>query len=69
MVASSIAYRVQPYIDRQLNLTLKVRAILMEWMMEVCEEFMLKRETFHFAANYVDRYLLEGPSNLAKNKF
>jgi hypothetical protein len=26
-------------------------------MMEVCMEFKLKRETYHFAVNFVDRYL------------
>jgi cyclin E len=34
-----------------------MRAILLDWMMEVCMEFTLKRETFHLAVNYVDRYL------------
>lgn len=30
---------------------------MFDWMMEVCEEFMLKRETFHMASAFVDRYL------------
>jgi len=34
-----------------------MRLILFDWMMEVCEEFMLKRETYYMAINYVDRYL------------
>jgi len=34
-----------------------MRAILLDWMMEVCAEFNLKRETFHLAVIYVDRYL------------
>lgn len=34
-----------------------MRAILIDWMMEVSMEFTLKRETFHYALNYVDRYL------------
>jgi len=38
-----------------------MRAILIDWMMEVCEEFECKRETFHYAVNYVDRYLSLSP--------
>ncbi len=34
-----------------------MRAILFDWMMEVSEEFMLKRETFYIAINLVDRFL------------
>jgi cyclin E len=34
-----------------------MRAILFDWMMEVCTEFTLKRETYHMACNFVDRYL------------
>ena len=42
---------------KQPNITWIMRAILLDWMMEVCMEFTLKRETFHYAVNYVDRYL------------
>jgi len=34
-----------------------MRAILIDWMMEVCCEFHLRRETFHLAVTYVDQYL------------
>ena len=34
-----------------------MREILIDWMMEVCEEFMIKRETLYVALNYIDRYL------------
>lgn len=34
-----------------------MRAILVDWMMEVCNEFTLKRETFHYSINFVDRFL------------
>ena len=29
----------------------------MDWMMEVCDEFHLTRETFHLAVTYTDLYL------------
>lgn len=34
-----------------------MREIMLDWMMEVCEEFMLKRETLYMSINYIDRYL------------
>ena len=34
-----------------------MRAILFDWMMEVCQEYMLKRETCHYSMHYVDKYL------------
>ena len=49
--------------QNQINWTM--RAILFDWMMEVCMEFGLKRETYHYAINYVDRYLSAVP-NLPK---
>lgn len=32
-----------------------MRAILLDYMQEVCAEFGLKRETFHLSMNYADR--------------
>jgi hypothetical protein len=46
---------------RQPNLSPKMRAILLDWMMEVCSEFTLKRETFHLAMSYVDRFVSNHP--------
>lgn len=34
-----------------------MREILFDWISEVCEEFMLKRETLYITINYIDRYL------------
>jgi len=42
---------------KQTQINWTMRAILFDWMMEVCMEFGLKRETYHYAINYVDRYL------------
>jgi hypothetical protein len=52
-------YVVQPnYIElRQKNLNWFMRAILVDWMMHVCYEFGLKRETFHLAVALADKYL------------
>lgn len=43
--------------SKQPNITSNMRQILLDWMMEVAEEFGLKRETYHIAVSTVDRYL------------
>ncbi|XP_018320665.1 G1/S-specific cyclin-E1 isoform X1 [Agrilus planipennis] len=35
----------------------RMRAILLDWIMEVCEVYRLKRVTYYLAVDYVDRYL------------
>jgi hypothetical protein len=34
-----------------------MRLLLLDWMMEVCDEFGLKRETYHLAAYFNDMFL------------
>ena len=34
-----------------------MRALLADWLIEVCAEFLLHRETYYMALNFVDRYL------------
>jgi len=34
-----------------------MRLMLLDWIMEVCEEYGLKRETFHLASYFNDLYL------------
>ena len=43
--------------DCQRQISSKMREILIDWMMEVSEEFMIKRDTLYTAVNYIDRYL------------
>lgn len=59
-------YMVHPdYIEKnQKNFNWLMRAFLVEWIMQVCYEFALKREvpsnllqTFHIAINLIDRFL------------
>jgi len=35
----------------------KMRAILLDWLIEVCEVYRLHRETFYLAVDFLDRYL------------
>ncbi len=46
-----------------------MREILIDWMMEVCEEFMLKRETLYTSVSYIDKYLQEAQYFIPKNEF
>ena len=34
-----------------------MREILLDWLTEVCEEFMIKRDTLYITADYIDRYI------------
>lgn len=34
-----------------------MREILVDWLTEVSEEFMLKRDTLYISVNFIDRYL------------
>jgi cyclin E len=46
------------YLEKnQTHLRWKMRSILLDWMQEVCSDYLLKRETYYYAVNYVDRYL------------
>ena len=45
----------------------RMRAILFDWMTEVCQEYQLKRETLHIALINVDRYL-SAVKNLKRSK-
>ncbi|KAL4489411.1 hypothetical protein ABPG72_002707 [Tetrahymena utriculariae] len=50
------SYQPNPfYMKDQKQFNPTMRAILLDWMMEVSEEFGLKRETYYIAVNLVDR--------------
>jgi hypothetical protein len=34
-----------------------MRAVLIDWLIEVCKEFSLKRETLHLAVHNFDRFM------------
>lgn len=39
------------------GLQTRMRAILLDWLIEVCEVYKLHRETYYLALDYLDRYL------------
>jgi len=49
------------------ELNWSMRAILIDWMIEVCNDFGMKRETLYCAVDYVDRYLSK-QINISKDK-
>jgi cyclin E len=45
-----------------------MREILIDWMMEVCEEFMIKRDTLYISVNFIDRYISMTDYEIPKNE-
>ncbi|CAD8072798.1 unnamed protein product [Paramecium primaurelia] len=44
-------------VSIQTQINPKVRAILMDWMIDVCSVYHMKRDTYYLAVAYVDNYL------------
>lgn len=45
------------YMKKQMDITSNMRSILVDWLVEVCEEYKLNSETLYLAVNYTDRFL------------
>ncbi|NP_001089712.1 cyclin A2 L homeolog [Xenopus laevis] len=45
------------YMQKQPDITGNMRAILVDWLVEVGEEYKLQNETLYLAVNYIDRFL------------
>lgn len=45
------------YMKKQLDITASMRSILVDWLVEVSEEYKLNAETLYLAVNYTDRFL------------
>lgn len=45
------------YMKKQQDITNSMRCILVDWLVEVSEEYSLHRETLFLAINYIDRFL------------
>lgn len=44
-------------LDRHPLMSPKVRTVVLDWLMEVCEAYGLHRESFYLAVDFFDRYL------------
>ena len=45
------------YMNKQQDINSSMRTILVDWLVEVCEEYRLNSETLYLAVNYTDRFL------------
>ena len=52
---------------RQKEITESMRSILLDWLMELCSEFYLKRETYYLALSYIDRMV--SAVEISRNEF
>lgn len=52
----------------QKEVKMKMRAILIDWISEVCSDYLFTRDTFYTAVKYVDLYQTK-QSNILKNNF
>lgn len=44
-------------MKKQPDITYSMRTILIDWLVEVTEEYKLHTETLYLAVNYIDRFL------------
>ena len=51
-------FSVKPYMSHQLDITAAMRTILVDWLIEVQENFELFHETLYLAVKLVDLYLM-----------
>lgn len=50
-------FQIPDYMDRQVCLTIWMRSLLVDWMVEVQESFELNHETLYLGVKLVDMYL------------
>lgn len=63
----SLIQRDPEMFQRHPTLQPRMRAILLDWLIEVCEVYKLHRETYYLAMDYIDRYL-SSHHNVPKNE-
>lgn len=54
---STLSQRDPNMFDHHPSLLPRMRAVLLDWINEVCEVYKLHRETFYLTVDYLDRYL------------
>lgn len=45
------------YMEKQGDISFQMRCILVDWLVEVAEEYKLHQETIHLTVNFIDRFL------------
>lgn len=55
---AEVRFRPKPdYMRKQPDINGNMRTVLVDWIVEVCEEYRLNTETLYLAVSYVDRFL------------
>lgn len=60
LFTSQIQKNLRPraeYMKKQPDINDSMRSILVDWLVEVSEEYRLQGETLYLAVNYIDRFL------------
>lgn len=58
VIFTQVQHGVRPdYMRKQTEITHNMRSILVDWMVEVAEEYKLERETLCLSILFVDRFL------------
>jgi cyclin E len=47
----------QNYLRKHPGIEPQMRAILLDWVMEIANAYRLHRQTFHLAVEYIDRFM------------
>jgi len=55
--SETLALPPADYLDKQSDITGKMRMILIDWLIEVHMKYKLRPETLHLTVNLIDRYL------------
>ncbi|KAM7398162.1 hypothetical protein PAMA_006178 [Pampus argenteus] len=55
---SEMKFKSRPgYLEKHPEITSDMRIVLVDWLVEVVQEYKLRSETLHLAVNYLDRFL------------
>ena len=54
------------HLQSQRDINATMRSILIDWLVEVAEEYRLVPDTLYLAVNYIDRFLAHVPVNRSK---
>jgi len=58
LISTEEEYRPDPfYLEKNAQLTWEMRSMLIDWIIEVANDYYLKISTCHLAANYIDRFI------------
>ncbi|TKR80703.1 hypothetical protein L596_014732 [Steinernema carpocapsae] len=60
-------FRLSDFTTRQRHVTREMRAVLLDWMVEVQENFELNHETLYLAVKLVDTYMCKTKERVAKD--